>query len=104
MFSYTFKITKKIIFEVNNNDYFATSAAEFNHTNTDFNRCGQCQQDILPEGLAKSFFDKWDCLHLSKLNAQQLEEVLQDIEELKKVYKWIPSCGFSQQQKLIREK
>ena len=37
MFNYTFKITNKIIFEVNNTNYFATSAAVFNHTNTDFN-------------------------------------------------------------------
>jgi len=103
MFNYTFKITNKIIFEVNNERYFATSCAKFNDTNTDFVECGQCQE-ILPNGPAKSFYDKWDCLHLSKLNTEQEQEIVMDIDNLKDAYEWIPSCAFSEQQKLIRNK
>ena len=103
MFNYTFKITKKIIFEVNNESYFATSAALFNHTNTDFNECGQCQH-ILPDGPAKAFYEKWYCLHLSKLTTEQEQKIMRDIDNLKDAYEWIPSCSFSEQQKLIRQK
>ena len=105
MFNYTFKITNKIIFEVNNNNYFATSAAEFNRNYTDFDRCGQCQPELLPDdGPAKYFYEKWDCLHLSKLNTEQEQEIMRDIDNLKDAYEWIPSCSFSEQQKLIRNK
>lgn len=103
MFSYTFKITNKIIFEVNNEKYFATSAALFNHTNTDFNECGQCQH-ILPKGAARSFYEKWDPLHLTELKTDQEKDIMQDIEELKTRYAWIPSCNFREQQALIRSK
>jgi len=108
-FNYTFLVCKKTIFEVNNaeianNPYFATSAAVFNNTNTDFNRCGQCQDDTLPPGPARDFWQKWDVLHLAHLNLNQEEEILQDIEALKLKYKWIPSCSFSEQQKLVRNK
>ena len=108
-FNYTFLVCKKTIFEVNNaeissNPYFSTSAAVFNHPNTDFNRCGQCQKDVLPPGAARDFWEKWDPLHLAHLNAKQEEEILQDIDALKLKYKWVPSCSFSAQQQLVRNK
>ena len=104
MFNYTFKITDKIIFEVNNNNYFATSAAEFNQNYTDFDECGQCQHILPYDGPAKYFYEKWDCLHLSKLNTEQEQEIMRDIDNLKDAYEWIPYCSFSEQQKLIRNK
>lgn len=103
-FQYTFLVAKKTLFEVYNDKYFATSADIFNHTNTDFTVCGQCQDEALPEGPARDFWEKWDTLHLARLNAKQEEEILQDIEALKLKYKWIPSCSFSEQQKLVRNK
>ena len=108
-FNYTFLVGKKTIFEVNNgeiasNPYFATSAAVFNHTNTDFNRCGQCQDDVLPPGPARDFWEKWDTLHLGHLNDQQELEIIKDLCVLKSNYKWTDSCSFRAQQQLVRNK
>ena len=99
-FHYAFQITKYIIFNVDyytcgNNDspYFATSADEFNHPKTDFNRCGQCQSDLCT-GLALQFFEKWNYLHLHTFhNKAQFMELLEDIEELKSKYNYIESIA-----------
>lgn len=104
MIDYTFLVKKKTIFEVRNESYFATSAGVFNHRNTDFDRCGQCQNGVLPPGHARKFWEKWDTLHLAKLNTEQETELQNDIEELKKHYDWIPSSRFSEQQQLVRTK
>lgn len=95
-FMYAFQITRKIIFEVrystigsNSRPDFATSAEEFNQPKTDYDRCGQCQDDILPDGPAKEFYAKWDYCHLHDLNDAQWQEVVEDIETLKQRYNYI---------------
>lgn len=110
MFEYTFQITKKIIFEVRYNDLsganrepdFATSCAVFNQPKTDFDRCGQCQADVLPKGKARNFWEKWDNLHLHKLDETQEEELLLDVEELKAKYNWCAGSGFCEQRELSK--
>lgn len=91
-FMYAFCITRTIVFEVkyftlyrNSAPYFATSAAVFNRPKTDYKRCGQCQNDIL-SGKAKQFYKKWDSCHCKDITDDQYMEMLNDIEELKKIY------------------
>ena len=103
-FQYTFLVAKKTLFEVYNDKYFATSADIFNHTNTDFTVCGQCQDEALPEGPAREFWKKWDPIHLSVLTDEQAKEIKQDIEKLKEKYQWIQSIYFPMQQDLVRLK
>ena len=94
-FHAAFQLTRKIIFEVdyytlgtNDSAYFTTSACEFNQPKTDFNRCGQAQDDLC-SGVAKDFYKKWDKFHLRKLNDQQFEEMVNDLELLKQHYNYI---------------
>jgi len=94
-FHAAFQLTRKIIFEVdyytlgsNSSAYFATSACEFNQPKTDFNRCGQAQDDLC-SGVAKDFYKKWDKYHLHKLDDQQFEEMINDLEVLKQHYNYI---------------
>ena len=103
MFCYTFQITKKIIFEVSNDRYFATSAAEFNRPKTDFNMCGQCQDAALPDGAARTFWEKWDTKHLSHLNAEDEQELMKDIDVLKEKYNWCTGCNFTDQKELSKK-
>ncbi len=92
-FAYAFQLDKKRIFEVeyytlgsNPTPHFSTKAEQFNQPKTDYNLCGQCQDDICT-GLAKDFFDKWDKLHLHDIPDQQtFDELISDIEKLKAVY------------------
>lgn len=95
-FMYAFQITRKIIFEVNYytlgsnpSPHFSTSAVEFNQPKTDYDRGGQCQEDVLPAGPAKEFYTKWDYCHLHDLNDTQWQEVVDDIERLKQRYNYI---------------
>ena len=102
-FCYTFKVGKKTIFRVSNDEYFATGAAVFNRNNTDFDRCGQCQADVLT-GHALAFWQKWDHLHLQRLSPEQEGGILNDVEQLKRDYpNWIPNDRFSHQQILIKQ-
>jgi len=94
-FHAAFQLTRKIIFEVsyytlgsNSSAYFTTSACEFNQPKTDFNRCGQAQKDLC-FGAAKDFYEKWDKHHLCKLNDQQFEDLVKDLEVLKQHYNYI---------------
>lgn len=94
-FGLVFQITKKIIFEVeyyhcgsNKEPYFSTSVAVFNQPKTDYNRCGQCQPDVL-KGQALKFWKKWDRYHLHKLTAAGYNALLKDIEDLKACYNFI---------------
>lgn len=94
-FLYVFQISRKIIFEVkyytlgsNQSPYFSTSACEFNQPKTDYNRCGQCQADLL-DGLALDFYEKYDCFHLKDLDDSQWISITDDIEELKAKYNYI---------------
>lgn len=109
MFEYTFQQSKKVIFEVRYDDLhgankkpdFATSAAVFNQPKTDFNRCGQCQEDVLT-GQARAFWEKWDKKHLCYLSPDEEREVLADIETLKASYNWIEGSNFYQQKELSK--
>ena len=100
---YAFQITKKIMFEVRNDEYFATSADKFNTRNTDFEQCGQCQDELLPQGSARKFWEKWDRYHLTRLTADQEKELEKDIEPLKESYNWAPSTYFSRMQELQKQ-
>lgn len=102
-FNYAFLITKKIMFEVRNEAYFATSADEFNSRNTDFTRCGQCQAELLPQGKAREFWEKWDRYHLAMLTPEQEKELEKDIEILKENYIWTDSTYFSRMQELQKK-
>ena len=100
-FKYAFEITRKVIFMVsyytlgnNPSPHFCTSAVEFNQPKTDYCRCGQCQDDVLPAGsAARSFYEKWDHLHLNDLDKTEYEQVIQDIEILKESYNHIECVG-----------
>lgn len=91
-----FKITNMIMFQVNyytlgNNDspYFSTSAMKFTRNKRDFERCGQCQDDLLVKGIAKEFYRKWDNKHISDLNDVEYSDLMCDMEQLKSAYEHI---------------
>lgn len=94
-FQFVFVVAKGKLFEINYRTlatnaepYFATSAAQFNKPRTDFNRCGQCQYDILWGEATKAydFYKKWNKLHLKDLNDEQYTQIVNDIEKLKSTY------------------
>jgi hypothetical protein len=92
---YVFQLTKSITFDVsyyrlgnNTNQHFSTSANVFNRPKTDYNRCGQCQEEVL-FGKAKAFYKKWDSYHLKPLKQEQYNEMLNDIEVLKQQYNFV---------------
>jgi hypothetical protein len=86
-----------IVFEVDygaitsNKEFsFSTSASEFNRPKTDYNRCGQAQEDLLHIGSkARRFYKKWDEFHLKNLTETQYAEMKQDLEVLKNQYNYI---------------
>ena len=92
-----FQVTRTITFEVeyytlgsNKNPDFSTSANEFNRPKTDYNRCGQCQEDVLPRGSkAYQFYKKWNYKHLLDLTESEYEEMIADLEILKNKYNYI---------------
>ena len=96
-FQAVFQMSKMIIFEVcfytlgaNKKPYFATSACEFIRSKKDFGRGGQAQKDLLKHyPAARSFFEKWDHLHLKDLNDLQYEEMQNDLIKLKEKYNYI---------------
>lgn len=96
-FKYYFQITKLVIFGVeyytlgnNENPYFATKANEFFKNKRDYKRCGQAQDQLLPENsIARQFWKKWDKKHLKDLSDDEYREVVKDIEELKEKYNYI---------------
>lgn len=96
-FMYAFQISNKVSFEVrystigsNSSPEFASSAQELNRSNTDYNRCGQAQNDLLPnKSVVRTFYEKWDTCHLKKLQPIKIEELKADIELLKNKYNYI---------------
>ena len=95
-FLYAFRITKMIMFKVeygaiksNKNWYFSTSASKFVKNKKNWERCGQCQEEVLKGTKAFKFWQKWDKFHLKNLTKEEYQELLEDIEELKKQYKYI---------------
>lgn len=90
-----FKITNMIMFEVNyytlgnnNAPHFSTSAMKFIRSKRDYERCGQCQDELL-KGFARQFYKKWDNKHLADLNSEEYAELMSDIEEMKNTYEHI---------------
>lgn len=94
---WAFQISKKIIFEANyyqlrgnEKPHFSTSASKFNQPKTDWERCGQAQEALLPKSSeAYKFWEKWDKKHLQDLTNTEYNELLKDIELLKECYNFI---------------
>lgn len=91
-FMYAFCVTRTAVFEVryytvgrNSDPYFETIAAVFNRPKTDYKRYSQCQNDVL-SGKAKQFYKKWNHCLCNDITDDQYAEMLNDIEELKKIY------------------
>lgn len=95
-FMMAFQITRMVVLEVeygaitsNRLPHFSTSAEQFNQPKTDYARCGQCQEDVLPPGRAKSFWRKWDSCHLEALTASEYAEMKSDLGKLCEAYNYI---------------
>lgn len=94
---WAFQISKTIIFEVeytqlrgNKNPDFATQANQFNRPKTDWERCGQAQEALLPKSSeAYKFWKKWDKKHLEDLTDEEYNDMLKDIDILKEKYNFI---------------
>lgn len=74
----------------NERPHFSTSADHFIRNKRDFDRCGQAQRDLLqnfPE--ARNFWLKWDKKHLKTLTKSEYDELLLDLETLKRYYNYI---------------
>ena len=104
---WAFQLNKTTIFEVeyyqlngNQTPHFSTSAAEFNRPKTDWNRCGQAQEDLLPRNsYVYKFYKKWDVKHLQDLSNEEYAELVTDIKRLKNIYNYIE---LDQDEKLYR--
>lgn len=96
-----FQVTRTIVFEVeygaitsNKEWHFSTGAAQFNRPKTDFNHCGQAQNDLLPHGsAARRFWKKWNEHHIKNLTAEEYAEMRADMEALKVAYNYIEKCA-----------
>lgn len=95
-FLYAFRINKMVIFEVeygaikeNKSWHFSTSANKFVRNKRNWDIGGQCQEEVLKGTKAFKFWQKWDKFHLKNLTKEEYQELLEDIEELKKQYKYI---------------
>lgn len=118
IFDYVFLIGRNEIFNVSyhkhkgNKDYdFTTSIGVFNHPRTDFNQCGQGQDDVLPKkGMAREFWEKWDKKHLHPLTEEEMQEMRKELEEMEKKYPFVKvedscySVNFSEMVALARKK
>lgn len=99
----TFRDRKKVTFTIHYGEYgelsqdphFSTSAQEFNRNRTDYDSCGQAQQSLLKNKDLKTFFEKWDKFHLSKLTFKQYDELIKDINNLKQTIPYIESDNFA---------
>lgn len=94
-FKAVFQLSKLTLFEVryytlgqNEKPHFATSAETFMKNKREFNRCGQCQKDVL-HGEAYKFWLKWDKHHLKDLDENTYHEMVADMEKLKEKYNYI---------------
>jgi hypothetical protein len=96
-FHFAFQISKMVVLEVHyyrcgNNDskHFSTEAEQFNRPKTDYNHCGQAQDELLNGAhTAMSFYKKFDPLHLKDLTSAEHAEILAAIEKLKARYNYI---------------
>ena len=93
-FALVFQVTRKVTFEVHytiRNDgthYFSTMANLFNQPKTDYNRCGQCQNEILPKlSKAYHFYRKWDKYHCKPItDGKEWKEMIEDVINLAEGY------------------
>lgn len=96
-FHIVFQLSKLILFEVeyytlgnNKSPHFSTSAEQFMRNKKDFERCGQCQNDLLvnyPEAMA--FYKKWDVHHLHDLSDEAYSEMVTDLVPLTAKYNYM---------------
>ena len=96
-FHMVFQLSKLILFEVeyytvanNPSADFSTSAELFMRNKKDFERCGQCQEDLLvnyPEAMA--FYKKWDVHHLHDLSDEAYSEMVTDLAVLGAKYNYM---------------
>lgn len=92
-----FQLNKTILFEVhyytvgsNKSADFSTEAELFVRNKKDFERCGQCQRDLLvnyPEAMA--FFEKWNVHHLKDLSDEAYSELATDLAVLSAKYNYM---------------
>jgi len=69
---------------------FSSEAEVFNRSKTDFDRCGQCQEEVTKNHLlANSHWKKWDKYHLGKVTPELYDEWLEDLKALKEAYNYI---------------
>lgn len=69
---------------------FSSEAEVFNRPKTDFNRCGQCQEEVTKNYLlANSHWKKWDKYHLGKVTPELYDEWLEDLKALKEAYNYV---------------
>jgi len=98
-FFIAFQVSKKHIFTVdyyrlgNNSDKnFHTQAGLLNNVRTDYDTCGQAQEFVLNKNTAAyRFYKKWDALHCSVMTDNQYNEMIVDLEELKRKYDFLES-------------
>lgn len=97
LFYCAFQLSKLVIFNVNYKQLkgnqepdFATSCDVLMKNKRDLTRCGQCQDDVLPPYKeAYEFYKKWDKYHLHKLDNEQYNEMIKDLDVLKNKYNYI---------------
>lgn len=102
-FVLTFRDRKKNFFMVkygehgegSQDPYFSTSCGTFNHGRSDWDSCGQSQDSTLKNSKLKSFYRKWDNLHLKVLTLSEFEDLENDLNDLKDSIPFIENDRFS---------
>lgn len=78
----------------NSHPHFSTSAAHLNRRKTDYDTCGQCQEEVLKKyRTANNFYKKWDPKHLKDLTDEEYQELLEDLEILKIRYDYVENTN-----------
>lgn len=93
-FAIVFQVTRKVTFEVHytirkdGSHYLSTMANLFNQPKTDYNRCGQCQNEILPKlSKAYHFYRKWDKYQCKPITDEKVwKEMIEDVITLAEYY------------------
>lgn len=93
----SFQLSKTELFHVhyytlstNSIPHFSTSADVFNRPKTDYNMCGQCQEEVTKNHMtARRFYKKWDVKHLHDLTQEEYNDMVTDLEKLKSTYNYI---------------
>jgi len=90
----TFRLRKRVLFTVsygetellNQAPYFFTQSCELNRRRDDYNTFGQAQKELLIDGPAREFWEKWDGKHMNKLTIKQYDELMIDLDALSLKY------------------